>query len=107
VWPVACHWIGMTTAARFAIIATVVWGAAIAKPADIVPVQMSLKNPNAHIAPAGTLTADEQKRLAAKINSMTPKQRKQLAKAMKKMTPAQQQQFSASVKRQLHAEKAH
>jgi uncharacterized membrane protein YgcG len=66
----------------------------------VVLAQLSMKHPNA-AKQTDTLTPDEQKRLAAKINSLTPKQRKQLAKAMKKMTPAEQNQVAATLKSQL------
>jgi hypothetical protein len=94
----------MIARCRLALLALILAGAAVAAPPALIPAQLSLKNPNARIGQSGTLTPDEQKRLAAKINSMTPKQRKQLARAMKKMTPAQQQQFASSVKRQLRAQ---
>jgi hypothetical protein len=91
----------MTAIFRIAFLAVVLFSATGSKP---LLAQLSMKNPNAHLAPGGALTADEQKRLAAKINNLTPKQRKQLNKAVKKMTPAQQQQFAASLKQQVRAE---
>ena len=48
--------------------------------------------------PAGGLTQEQSRRLAASIQRMTPKERKQLAKAMKHMTPEERGRLSEAVK---------